>query len=40
MVAEFRKTLNKFKVPVKEEEELIQIVATTRKEIVVPGNTP
>lgn len=35
MVANFRKTLNKFKVPVKEQEELIQIVGSTKKDIVV-----
>lgn len=35
MVADFRKTLNKFKVPVKEQEELIQIVGSTKKDIVV-----
>jgi hemoglobin len=34
MVADFRKTLNKFKVPVKEQEELIQIVGSTKKDIV------
>jgi len=35
MVADFRKTLNKYKVPVKEQEELIQIVGSTKKDIVV-----
>lgn len=35
MVADFRKTLNKFKVPVKEQEELVQIVGSTKKDIVV-----
>ncbi len=35
MVADFRKTLNKFKVPVKEQEELIQIVGSTKKDIVI-----
>lgn len=34
MVAEFRKTLDKFKVPAKEQEELIAIVGTTKKDIV------
>lgn len=34
MVADFRTTLNKFKVPVKEQEELIQIVGSTKKDIV------
>lgn len=35
MVADFRQTLNKFKVPVKEQEELIQIVGSTKNDIVV-----
>ncbi len=39
MVADFRKTLNAFKVPVKEQEELIQIVGSTKKDIVVAGKT-
>ena len=39
MVADFRKTLNKFKVPVREQEELIQIVGSTKKDIVVATNT-
>lgn len=34
MVADFRTTLNKFKVPVKEQEELIQIVGSTKNDIV------
>jgi hemoglobin len=34
MVADFRTTLNKFKVPVKEQEELIQIVGSTKSDIV------
>jgi hemoglobin len=34
MVADFRKTLDKFKVPAKEQEELITIVGTTKKDIV------
>jgi hemoglobin len=34
MVAAFRKTLDKFKVPAKEQEELITIVGTTKKDIV------
>ncbi len=34
MVADFRTTLNKFKVPLREQEELIQIVASTKKDIV------
>jgi hypothetical protein len=32
-------TLNKFKVPVKEQEELIQIVGSTKKDIVVTAKT-
>jgi hemoglobin len=38
MVADFRKTLNQFKVPVKEQEELIQIVGATKKDIVVAAS--
>jgi hypothetical protein len=34
MVADFRKTLERFKVPSKEQEELIAIVGSTRKDIV------
>jgi hemoglobin len=34
MVADFRKTLDKFKVPAKEQEELITIVGSTKNEIV------
>ncbi len=35
MVADFRKTLDQFKVPAKEQEELIAIVAGTKKDIVI-----
>ena len=35
MVADFKVTLNKFKVPTKEQEELIGIVATTKADIVM-----
>jgi len=35
MVAEFKVTLNKFKVPQKEQDELIAIVATTKPDIVM-----
>ena len=34
MVTDFRKTLDKFKVPAKEQEELIAIVGGTKKDIV------
>jgi hemoglobin len=34
MVAEFRKSLNKFKVPAKEQDELFAIVGSTKKDIV------
>ena len=34
MVSDFRKTLDKFKVPAKEQEELIAIVGGTKKDIV------
>jgi hemoglobin len=35
MVADFRKTLDAFKVPAAEQEELVQIVESTRPDIVV-----
>ncbi|HET6273634.1 MAG TPA: group 1 truncated hemoglobin, partial [Bacteroidota bacterium] len=35
MVADFKVTLNKFKVPTKEQAELIGIVATTKADIVM-----
>jgi hypothetical protein len=35
MVADFKATLNKFKVPQKEQDELIAIVATTKPDIVM-----
>jgi hemoglobin len=34
MVAEFRKSLDKFKVPAKEQDELFAIVGSTKKDIV------
>ena len=34
MVADFRRTLNRFNVPMKEQDELVAIVATTKKDIV------
>jgi hemoglobin len=34
MVADFRKTLDKFKVPAKEQDELVAIVESTKKDIV------
>ncbi|MGH9200676.1 MAG: group I truncated hemoglobin [Vicinamibacterales bacterium] len=34
MVADFRRTLDKFKVPAKEQQELITIVGSTKKDIV------
>src|SRR5262245_22284390 len=37
MVADFRRTLDKFKVPPKEQEELITIVGSTKKDIVKPA---
>jgi hemoglobin len=39
MVADFRKTLEKFKVPAAEQGELIAIVASTKPDIVVAGAT-
>jgi hemoglobin len=38
MVADFQKTLDKFKVPAKEQEELIGIVGSTKKDIVAPAS--
>jgi hypothetical protein len=35
MVADFRKTLDDFKVPAAEQEELVKIVESTRGDIVV-----
>jgi len=35
MVADFRKTLDKFKVPRKEQDELVALVGTTKPDIVV-----
>ena len=35
MVVDFRKTLDKFQVPEKEQEELITIVESTKKDIVI-----
>lgn len=37
MVADFRKTLDQFKVPAREQEELIAIVGSTKKDIVTPA---
>jgi len=39
MVADFRRTLDKFKVPAREQEELITIVGSTKKDIVI-GSKP
>lgn len=38
MVADFRKTLDEFKVPAAEQEELVKIVESTRADIVVGAN--
>jgi hemoglobin len=35
MLADFRKTLNAFKVPAAEQEELVKIVEGTRPDIVI-----
>jgi hemoglobin len=40
MVADFKVTLNKFKVPQKEQDELIAIVATTKPDIVMSAAKP
>jgi hemoglobin len=37
MVAEFKATLDKFKVPQREQQELITIVGTTKNDIVRPA---
>lgn len=39
MVTDFRKTLDKFRVPTKEQDELIAIVGSTKKDIVKPAET-
>lgn len=39
MVADFKITLDKFKVPAKEQEELITIVGSTKKDIVAPATS-
>lgn len=39
MVADFRKTLDKFKVPQKEQQELITIVDSTKPDIVKPASS-
>ena len=38
MVADFKATLNKFKVPQREQQELITIVGSTRNDIVKPSS--
>jgi len=38
MVVDFQKSLDKFKVPAREQEELIVIVGSTKKDIVTPVN--
>lgn len=40
MVADFKVTLDKFKVPAAEQQELINIVATTKPDIVVAAAAP
>ncbi len=39
MAADFQKTLDKFKVPAREQEELIVIVGGTKKDIVTPATS-
>lgn len=39
MVADFKKTLDKFQVPAKEQGELIAIVESTKGDIVMPAGT-
>lgn len=38
MAADFKKSLDKFKVPEKEQQELFELVGTTKKDIVVSGS--
>jgi hemoglobin len=40
MAADFRKTLDKFKVPEKEQKELFAIVESTKKDIVKASPSP
>ncbi len=40
MAADFQKTLDKFTAPAKEQEELIIIVGSTKKDIVTPATSP
>lgn len=37
LIVDFKASLNKFKVPAKEQEELLAIVNSTKKDIVVPS---
>ena len=39
MVADFKKTLDKFKVPEKEQEELFTIIGSTKPDIVMSSTT-
>lgn len=39
MVVDFQKTLDNFKVPAKEQEELIVIVGSTKNDIVIPATS-
>ena len=39
MVADFKATLDKFKVPQREQQELVAIVGSTRNDIVQPSST-
>ena len=39
MVADFKTTLGKFKVPQREQQELITIVGSTKSDIVRPSST-
>ena len=39
MVVDFQKTLDRFKVPAKEQEELITLVSSTKKDIVTPATS-
>ena len=40
MVDDFKKTLDKFKVPEQEQKELLAIVESTKADIVIPKTNP
>jgi len=40
MATDFQKTLDKFRVPAKEQEELLTIIGSTKQDIVTPATSP